>query len=924
MNFFYNLKISAKIVIGFLIVTILTAAVGIVGVVNLNSVNSNSKKLYEENTVPLGNGGKLQNDFLKIRVNVRQMLLVNVDDRSQYKDTINSLFASANTNVVKLQNEVKTTEEKETINNFKTALQDYQQAVNQIVDYALQSKDKEALDVLNGVGVSIGKSADEASLKLYTTNINSAKNKSDDNTSTSNRAKVIMIIIVIAVAIIAILLGMFISRVISRPLNKLLNVANNISDGDLNVDFDIKTNDEIGELSKAFEKVVKSLLNLVSDVNILSKAAAEGKLDVRADATKHKGEYRNIIEGVNNTLEGIAVPFHEASVILNKMAVNDHTMSMSEDYNGIIKEFAKDINAVRARLLHITKLLVEVSLGDASGLEDLLKVGKRSENDKIVPALITMMTTIQNLINEVNRISDFAAEGNLEARGDSSKFQGGYRKVIDGFNNALEAIAEPINEARVVLAKMATNDLKTKMKDSYNGMMKELAEDVNLELARLNNLASLLKDISAGDISRLEELSKIGRRSENDELMPATILMMRNIQNLIDEASMIADSAVKGDLHSRSNVSSFQGGYRQVLEGFNEALDAMEKPIKEAEEVLKEMASGNLCVSMEGNYLGSYKIIKDSLNNTLNTLNEFIGKISEASEQVSSGSTQVSNDSQALSQGATEQASAIEELNSTITEVAAQTKQNASNATQANQLALDAKDGASLGNVHMKEMLKSMDEINESSTNISKIIKVIDDIAFQTNILALNAAVEAARAGQHGKGFAVVAEEVRNLAARSASAAKETTDLIEGSINKVEAGTKIANDTAESLDKIVEGVTKAATLVGEIANASNEQATAISQINKGIEQVSDVIQTNSATAEQSATASEELSSQSEILKGMVKKFKLKKDVSISHHEMRTQVSQKLKKSDLSSNSEIEITKKNKPQISLSDTEFGKY
>jgi methyl-accepting chemotaxis protein len=181
----------------------------------------------------------------------------------------------------------------------------------------------------------------------------------------------------------------------------------------------------------------------------------------------------------------------------------------------------------------------------------------------------------------------------------------------------------------------------------------------------------------------------------------------------------------------------------------------------------------------------------------------------------------------------------------------------------------------------MKEMKRAVDEINSASTSIYKIIKVIDEIAFQTNILALNAAVEAARAGQHGKGFAVVAEEVRNLAARSAKAAKETTDMIEGSIKKAETGTVIANETSEALNKIVENTVKVADFISQIAVASNEQAEGIGQINAAVMQVSTVVQTNSATSEESASASEELASQAEMLKDQVSQFNLKRNSNFS-------------------------------------------
>ena len=352
------------------------------------------------------------------------------------------------------------------------------------------------------------------------------------------------------------------------------------------------------------------------------------------------------------------------------------------------------------------------------------------------------------------------------------------------------------------------------------------------------------------------------------------LTIARSISKPVRQMADISKRMAAGDLSVQFNVNS-KDEIGQLGAAFAESAASIRGYIADITENLGRVEHGDLTVVTTLNYIGDYVDLKNSFQGILASLNDTLGQINQAAEQVLSSSEQVSDGAQALAQGATEQASSVEELSATIMEISDQVKNNAEHATDASSNVNHVSSEIEISNQHMAEMIIAMSKINDSSSLIGKIIKTIEDIAFQTNILALNAAVEAARAGAAGKGFAVVADEVRNLASKSAEAAKNTTSLIEDSIKQVENGTRIADETAKSLLRVVEGAKVVADTVEKISQASNCQSNAIIQVTQGIEQISNVVQTNSATAEESAAASEELSDQARTLKLLVEKFKLR-------------------------------------------------
>ena len=308
-----------------------------------------------------------------------------------------------------------------------------------------------------------------------------------------------------------------------------------------------------------------------------------------------------------------------------------------------------------------------------------------------------------------------------------------------------------------------------------------------------------------------------------------------------------------------------------------ETMSILNSYVSEIGQTMRTIAGGNLKIQDNEitDFHGDFAVIKESMVYIIDNLNNTLSDIHIASEQVDSGANQVASGAQALSQGSTEQAAAVQQLAATLGEINGKVREAGQQANDARRNTEEELTVMTACDAQMKDMLAAMDEISRTSEEIGKINKTIEDIAFQTNILALNAAVEAARAGAAGKGFAVVADEVRSLAAKSAEASKNASDLIEASMTAVQKGVRIAGGTAENLQQVSDGANKNAKMVTAIAEASKALIASIEQISTGIDQISAVVQTNSATAEQSAAASEELSGQSAMLKELITQFHLR-------------------------------------------------
>ncbi|MBU2645013.1 HAMP domain-containing protein [bacterium] len=600
-----------------------------------------------------------------------------------------------------------------------------------------------------------------------------------------------------------------------------------------------------------------------------------------------------------------------------------NTQKISTGLEEVDRSIQKADELRKMNVTHINKILnlTEHSISQSNGyinltVEKLADPGKRDQ----VSVLERMVIQGANNNTTANMKIQVLIYQMLKDYHQKSELLGFIRQSLENVEKDVAALKDTPFAGMALAAKEAN----LKVEHLVNQYITNVEAISNIESAlqqRSVELQQSLQDIEmAGIENTFSEVRDLGLLLSVSLIVLSLLLvaigflLTRIVTSpLLSLKRMVSAVAENGDF-SKQLETNRKDEIGETINAFNSLMDTLFESISDVNRVMEAVDSGDFTSQVTHEHKGDLNRLKTSINSSIQVLSDTIRQVIATSAQVNEGSSQLSSSSQALASGTTEQAASLEEVSSSMAEIGSKSKTNSENANQASQLSNQTLEVVGRGSKQMEAMLSSMDKISGSSSEISKIIKVIDEIAFQTNLLALNAAVEAARAGKYGKGFAVVAEEVRNLAARSAAAAKNTTELIENSVNEVDSGVSNAGKTAEILNEINLSISKVNDLVGEIAASSQEQSYSTDEINKSLNQVNEVVQQNSSISEEAASASQELSSQAMALQSLMGRFKLNQ-IAETPNRKTIPVQQ-----DVPAEQKKGVTK----MITLDDDNFGKY
>ncbi len=693
------------------------------------------------------------------------------------------------------------------------------------------------------------------------------------------------------------------------PLNVAAEYVDRISKGDIPPKITDQYNGDFNEIKNNLNGCIDSVNHLVTDALMLAKAAVDGKLDTRADASKHTGKFRDIVEGVNKTLDNVIGPLNVAAEYVDRISKGDIPPKITDQYHGDFNEIKNNLNQC--------------------------------------------IDSVNALVSDAVMLAKAAVDGKLDTRADASKHGGKFRDIVEGVNKTLDSVIGPLNVAAEYVDRISKGDIPPKITDNYHGDFNEIKNNLNQAIDAISALVKdavmLAKAAKEGRFATRADASKHGgdfkaivegvNNTLDDVIGPLNVAadyvdkiskgnipekiskeyfgdfnVIKNNLNvcieafdrLVADAKMLAVAAVEGRLNTRADATKHSGDFRAVVEGVNATIDSLMDPVNEATEILAVMANGDLTTRMVGDSQGDHMKLKDSINTVQDSLSALIKQVGDAVQSAASAAMEITATAESLAASSEEQSAQADEVASAVEEMSRTITENAMAANRTSDVAKSngniAKEGGTVVEQTVNKMrdiagvvkqsADNIEKLGESSKQIGEIISVIDDIADQTNLLALNAAIEAARAGEQGRGFAVVADEVRKLAERTTEATKQIAIMIKGiqsetqeavvamkrGNDEVSSGITLADRAGSSLKEIVVSTQDVMDMINQIAAASEEQSSTSEQISKNVSSISQVTNESTKRVQDIAHSSDDLSKLTEHLKSLVDQFKVESDM----------------------------------------------